>query len=112
MIIASGKLQRHAHAGGRTLIILLFSLPVFVQPEKREVFTVPVVGGVVILMLLVFSIPFLIAGWSMMKKRQWGETAAVVAACFNLLSFPLGTALAVYTFWAMSPGKLKPGSVA
>ncbi len=90
-------------------IMLIFSIPLFTEPEKKEALVAPVVGGGVILILLVLSLPFLVAGWGLMKKRQWGEAAAVVAACFNILSFPLGTALAVYTFWAMSQGKLKPG---
>jgi hypothetical protein len=39
----------------------------------------------------------LVAGWGLMERTQWGRVVAIVAAFFNVLKFPFGTALGVWT---------------
>jgi hypothetical protein len=39
----------------------------------------------------------LAAGWGLMERTQWGRVVAIVAAFFNVLKFPFGTALAIWT---------------
>ena len=39
----------------------------------------------------------LAAGWGLMERTQWGRVVAIVAAFFNVLKFPFGTALGVWT---------------
>jgi hypothetical protein len=38
------------------------------------------------------------AGWGLMERAPWGRFVALVAAFFSILKFPLGTALAIFTF--------------
>jgi hypothetical protein len=47
----------------------------------------------------------LIAGWGLLERQPWARTLAIVLACFSLLNAPLGTALGVYTLWALLPAK-------
>jgi hypothetical protein len=39
----------------------------------------------------------LAAGVGLMQKAHWGRTVAIVAGCLALLSFPLGTAIGIWT---------------
>lgn len=39
----------------------------------------------------------LVAGWGLMHREPWGRIVAIVAAFVNILKFPLGTALAIWT---------------
>jgi hypothetical protein len=39
----------------------------------------------------------LAAGVGLMQKAYWGRTVAIVAGCLALLSFPLGTAIGIWT---------------
>ena len=39
----------------------------------------------------------LIAGWGLMERAPWGRVVAIVAAIVNLLKFPFGTALGIWT---------------
>lgn len=39
----------------------------------------------------------LAAGWGLMERAQWGRFVALVAAFLNILRFPFGTALAIFT---------------
>lgn len=47
--------------------------------------------------LIVRSALALIAGWGLMERAQWGRVVAIVAACFSLIRFPIGTALGIWT---------------
>ena len=50
---------------------------------------------------LIFFVPSLIAGYAMLKHKSWARTASIVAAVFEVMSFPFGTAVGVYSFWFM-----------
>ena len=50
---------------------------------------------------LIFTVPSLIAGYAMLKRKSWARTASIVAAVMETMSFPFGTAVAVYSFWFM-----------
>ncbi|MGB6688368.1 MAG: hypothetical protein WBE76_11050 [Terracidiphilus sp.] len=39
----------------------------------------------------------LAAGWGLMERTQWGRFVALVAAFLNIIHFPFGTALAIFT---------------
>jgi hypothetical protein len=44
-----------------------------------------------------FSVPEIIAGIGLIKRKEWGRILALVVSFFNLIWFPLGTALGVYS---------------
>ncbi len=49
--------------------------------------------------ILFFAIPSLIAGIGLLNKASWAMVLALVLGCFKLFSFPIGTAIGVYTIW-------------
>ena len=51
--------------------------------------------------LVLFSIPGLIAGYGLIKKHSWARPFAIVMAALNLVTFPLGTIIGVYSFWVL-----------
>jgi hypothetical protein len=55
------------------------------------------VGG----LMLVLALPGLLAGYGLLKRRSWGRLLALIVGLLNLLNFPLGTALGVYTLWVL-----------
>ncbi|MFZ5482341.1 MAG: hypothetical protein ACOZNI_36605 [Myxococcota bacterium] len=64
----------------------------------------PIVGGIFVVMgvafgffIAVMSLPSFAAAWGLQKRRQWGRILAMVLGALQLFSFPLGTALGVYT---------------
>ena len=48
-------------------------------------------------MLLIRSLLAFIAGWGLMERAAWGRIVAIVAAFLNILKFPFGTALGIWT---------------
>jgi hypothetical protein len=55
-------------------------------------------------------VAFVFAGtaYGLLRRQAWGRGAGIVAAVLSVVSFPLGTLLALYTFWAL----MKPESAA
>jgi len=48
--------------------------------------------------LAVFSAPEIIGGIGLLRRKEWGRILVLVVSFFNLINFPLGTALGVYSF--------------
>ena len=48
---------------------------------------------------LFISIPSIIAGIGLLNKQRWALTLALILGCLKLLSFPIGTAIGVYSIW-------------
>lgn len=97
-----------AYAGLHTLMGLLFGALMVVMlgtippsPGNR-----PPPTGLFLAMaafILIFTvgwvIPSMIAGFALLKRKRWAKTASIVAAVFAAAQLPIGTAVAVYTFW-------------
>jgi hypothetical protein len=59
--------------------------------------TATVIGGIV----FVLSIPNIIAGIGLLKYKSWARILAIILGVLSLLGFPIGTALGIYTLWAL-----------
>jgi len=62
----------------------------------------PFVGlifGFVGIINLAMTIPSVVAGYALLKRRSWAKIAGIVGGVAASMSFPIGTAVAVYTFW-------------
>ena len=45
----------------------------------------------------------LLVGYSLLTRRPWGRTLAIIVAILSLLKIPFGTALGIYTLWVLAP---------
>ncbi len=52
-------------------------------------------------------IPSFIAGYGLLRRRKWAKLASIIAGVLAGMSFPIGTAVCIYTFWFLfsEPGK-------
>lgn len=53
------------------------------------------------LIALVFAVLLLSTSYGLFRRRNWGRILALIVACLFIWLFPLGTLLAVYTWWFM-----------
>jgi hypothetical protein len=49
----------------------------------------------------VIALPSIIVGWALFAGKSWARPLALVLAIFHLPNVPFGTALGIYTFWAL-----------
>jgi hypothetical protein len=62
-------------------------------------------GGGMMMIVAAFigllSIPNIIAGWGLLKRKPWARVLAIVLACLSLLNMPIGTAIGAYSLWVL-----------
>jgi hypothetical protein len=73
----------------------------FLPPEVPSF--VPFVISFIGLALLGGGLLGLATGWGLLTWQPWARMAAIVLGCIGLLEVPFGTALGIYTLWALLP---------
>ena len=59
------------------------------------------IGTFLLVLLLVLSLPGLIAGIGLLYMKPWAKILGLVVSALDLLSFPFGTALGIYGLWVL-----------
>jgi len=67
-----------------------------------QMWFVPALGVAITLLILLLSIPTLVAGIAILLGASWARTAGLFAAAVNLISFPIGTPIGAYGLWVLS----------
>jgi hypothetical protein len=62
---------------------------------------VGLVGGVIFLVLIITSIPAIIAGIGLLYLCPWSRVLTIILSALHLFSVPFGTALGIYGFWVL-----------
>jgi hypothetical protein len=60
-----------------------------------------IIGAVVFFVILLLSLPGLIAGIGLLQFRPWGRILGIVISALDLIHVPFGTALGVYGLWVL-----------
>jgi hypothetical protein len=73
-------------------------------PDAQWVFVwlVPFIRIIAIVVILFFSIPSIIGGVALLNNKSWSLTLLLILGCFKLFSFPIGTAIGIYTIYVYS----------
>lgn len=72
--------------------------------EEEAWIAVPVlaaIGGALFFLMLIVSLPSIIAGAGLLKYRPWARILTIVLSAIDLLNVPLGTALGIYGLWVL-----------
>lgn len=55
---------------------------------------------------LLFTVPAIMGGIGLLRRKRWARKVLLVSGAIAVLNFPLGTGLAVYTYWfLLGPGR-------
>jgi hypothetical protein len=60
------------------------------------------IGLVASSLLIVLSLPRLVAGIGLLRMRPWARVLTIIASVLGCLDFPFGTALGGYGIWVLS----------
>ena len=67
-----------------------------------------VIGGIASSVLMVLSLPRLIAGIGLLKYQNWARILTLVISVLGLVDMPIGTALGVYGLWVLTHREASP----
>ena len=77
-----------------------------VTGDETALLATGVVSLLIFLIGVVYGLPNFVAGWGLLKRKSWSRILTIILGILNLVGFPLGTALGIYTLWVL----LKPES--
>ncbi|HEU5100106.1 MAG TPA: hypothetical protein VFU22_13855 [Roseiflexaceae bacterium] len=86
--------------GAFVFLLLIGLAPVTGEAEAMWVLTL--VGTTVGLLMAVLGLPGVIAGYGLLRRKPWARTLAIVVGILNLINFPVGTAIGLYTLWVLT----------
>src|SRR5262245_46500846 len=72
------------------------------EPDAR--FALPIVGlvgGFCFLVILLVSLPAVIAGIGLLQSASWARTLGIIVSALHILNVPFGTALGIYGLWVL-----------
>jgi len=85
---------------GGVLFTLFVLLGNFIdEPDAQMVFGI--IAQVVMVVLIILSIPGIIAGIGLLKRKEWARILTLILSVLSLVNFPIGTAIGAYSIWAM-----------
>ena len=79
--------------------VLFFAGDISDDFETQKILSI--VGKVIVAVIIILSLPGLIAGIGLYKRKEWARILTLVISVVNLLNFPIGTAIGVYSLWAL-----------
>lgn len=83
------------------MIYLTISLGGILSGDQEAIMITQIVGIVVGSFFFLISIPGIIAGFGLLKFREWGRILTLIMGFINLINIPLGTILGIYTIWVL-----------
>jgi len=60
-----------------------------------------VVGFIIGSIFILIGLPGVIGGFQLLKQKESGRILTLISGFINLVNFPIGTALGVYTIWVL-----------
>ena len=66
------------------------------------------IATIITIFLVIISIPGILAGLGLLKRKEWARILTMILSVIELFSFPVGTAIGIYSLWALN----QPESIA
>lgn len=60
-----------------------------------------IIANVIMVVTVIISIPGILAGIGLFKRKEWARILTLIFSVINLINFPLGTAVGIYSIWAL-----------
>jgi hypothetical protein len=95
-----------AYHGLQAMVIFVI-IPLFwgfslLDPDPGVGATVNAVGTIIAVVIIALTIPGIIGGIGLLRRWKWSRYLVMIANALHILSFPLGTALGVFSFWLLT----------
>ena len=85
---------------GLVLFVILVGAGVISgDPEAMTITTI--VGIAIACFLVLNSIPEIIGGFGLLKRRPWARVLVLIIAVLDLLFIPIGTLIGIYELWVL-----------
>jgi hypothetical protein len=82
------------------LFVVLIGAGIISQdPDAMRITSI--VGVAIAFFLLLTSIPEIIGGFGLLKRKPWARVLVLIIAVLDLLIIPIGTLIGIYELWVL-----------
>lgn len=60
-----------------------------------------IIADVLAIVFIVISVPGILAGMGLYKRKEWARILTLILSVIEIFSFPFGTAIGIYSIWAL-----------
>ena len=85
---------------GGVIFTILFFIGDFVDEAEAQV-VLNIIAKIILAVIVILSIPGIIAGIGLLKRKEWARILTLILSVLDLVNFPIGTAVGVYSIWAL-----------
>ncbi|MEL7589209.1 MAG: hypothetical protein AAGU19_21025 [Prolixibacteraceae bacterium] len=86
--------------GAFTIYFLLRLIGNFADDHNANM-VLSLIAQVLSVVLVVLAIPGLVGGIGLIKRKSWARILVLILSIINLLNFPIGTAIGIYSIRAL-----------
>ena len=89
---------------GIMIAIFLFTVVAgagILSGDKTAIAVTAIVAWFLGMLIAILSLPGIIGGIYLLKRKEWARILLLIVAFLELLNIPFGTALGIYTIWAL-----------
>ena len=72
-----------------------------ISGDPDAMFITSIVGTSIAVFIMIVSIPGIIAGFGLLKRKSWARILTIILACLDLIEIPIGTAIGIYSLWVL-----------
>jgi membrane-associated protease RseP (regulator of RpoE activity) len=69
------------------------------EPNANTILSL--VADIISIVFIVLSLPGIFAGIGLYKRKEWARILTLVLSVLEIFNFPFGTAIGVYSIWAL-----------
>jgi len=66
------------------------------------------IGMVALLFFGVLALPGILAGYGLLKRKQWGQILALIVGILGVFNVPIGTLIGIYTLFVLLQNTAEP----
>ena len=81
------------------LVVIIFGGLISGDPEAMTI--TGIVGTALCGFFLLLSVPEVIGGIGLLKRRGWAKILVLIIGILDLANIPIGTAIGIYTIWVL-----------
>ena len=84
------------------IFVMIFLPAIGVLSNDRDALGVlALIGFGVGIFMVALALPGLLAGFGLLRRKNWGRVLAIIVSALNLLNVPIGTLIGGYSLWVL-----------
>ncbi len=72
-----------------------------ISQDQEAILITSIVGPVVAAFILLFSLPSIIGGFGLLRRKSWARILVLILSLLDLLIIPIGTVFGGYSIWVL-----------